>query len=179
MIRGIAKWQYMPCAMCRAITHSLTRRAHACADVCVQERVHAHGCMRTDACTCTCTHGVGMASQIQWQSWPHLPWWPWPRHAWLPWLPQMCLPDGHPTTERPQAVLPRARQSRAMLPWTRQPPLLLPPAMLHPLLLLHHRRLRPHVLLLCVIGTANLLPTLLLRPSTVCTDFLTMPKPLS
>ena len=63
-----------------------------------------------------------------------------------------------------------------MSTWTRQPPLLLPPAILHPLLLLHHRRLRPHVPLLCVIGSPGLLPTPLLRPSTVCADCLTMPK---
>ena len=63
---------------------------------------------------------------------------------------------------------------------TKQPPLLLPPPMLHPLLLQHHRRLRPPVPLLCVIGSPDLLPTPtpLLRPSTVCADCPTMPKPL-
>ena len=43
--------------------------------------------------------------------------------------------------------------------------------------LLHHR-LRPPVPLLCVIGSPDLLPTPLLRPSAVCVDCLTMPKPL-
>lgn len=50
---------YVPCAMCRAITHSLTR-AHACAHVCVQARacarMHAHGFMRMYMHT-RCGHG--------------------------------------------------------------------------------------------------------------------------
>ena len=54
---------HVPCH--HALTHTRT---------CVCTRVRAGACMRTDACACTCTHSVSMASQIQWQSRPHLPW---------------------------------------------------------------------------------------------------------
>ena len=58
----------------RAVCHVPCHHALTHTRTCAFTHARAGTCMRTDACACTCTHSVSMASQIQWQSRPHLPW---------------------------------------------------------------------------------------------------------